>query len=75
NKLEASTLDDYKKILVGKLAAGDSIVVIRYTGDYDEDAFYSAIGSALQESAPDKLETAQFAAMGNYMVVFADSAE
>lgn len=72
NGLEAGSIEEYAAILSRQLADGQTVIVIRFTGPIDQDSLYHAIARSLQEHAPDKLDTAGFTSMGNYIIVITD---
>jgi len=72
NDLEASSINEYGAILSKQLADNQTTIVIRYTGQIDQDALYNAIGRSFQQHAPDKLDAAGFTIMGNYIIVITE---
>ncbi|WP_186579835.1 transglutaminase domain-containing protein [Aquibacillus kalidii] len=70
NDLIVDTMDEYKKLVTKQLQEGKDTIVIRFANKIEnQDELYTQTANAYQDTAPEKLETAEFYQLGTYVVI------
>lgn len=69
NNLEVKTLGEYEEKLTKLIKDGKSTIVLRDVSDLSEDEIMEVTGKVLNTYAKDKIETAKFGKMAQYVVL------